>query len=51
MNDFYANQYDILATGKDDDCANANQLYDSVGTDDKENDKNMDRNCLFTLHC
>jgi len=39
MNDFYANQYNIQATEKDDD-ANANHLYDrpTAGADDKEND-------------
>jgi len=36
MNDFYANEYNIEATGKEDD-ANANQLHDTVGADDKEN--------------
>jgi len=34
---FYANQYLIQATGKDDD-ANANHLCDTAGADDKEND-------------
>jgi len=33
---FYANQYIIQATEKD-DHANANKLYNTVAADDKEN--------------
>jgi len=34
---FYANQYNIQATEKD-DHESANHLHDTAGADDKEND-------------
>jgi len=37
LNNFYANQYNIQATEKDDD-ANANHLHNTAGADDKEDD-------------
>jgi len=37
MNNFYANQYNIQATEKN-DHTNANHLYNVAGADDKEND-------------
>jgi len=37
MNDFYADQYNIQATWRD-DHANANHLCDTAGPDDEGND-------------